>query len=146
MVDFWVGFGGIVGVVEWSWGPVVAKLSLKFTTAEPPKTHIHGLHLFGDNGFVCNPRAVVLSVWMGDLGWGHPISSRDCRSGTISLAQMYSPASSASAAEEATNLMIWARVMMGPLCGGTGTSSDTMMCAPARLRALLTLYERLFLR
>jgi hypothetical protein len=55
---------------------------------------------------LATPRAVVLSVWMGDFGCGHPIAMRDCRRGTISLAQMKSPASSASVADNMTHLMI----------------------------------------
>ena len=45
---------------------------------------------------------VELSHWMGDLGFGHPISVRDWCSGTMALAQMKRPASSASAAEDMT--------------------------------------------
>ena len=44
----------------------------------------------------------------------------------------------ASVAEEVTNLMIWDRVRMGPLKVGTGMSSESMIWAPALLRALLT--------
>ena len=64
---------------------------------------------------------------------------RDCRRGIISLVQMKSPASSASAAEDMTDLMICAMVRMGPLQDGTGSSSEHMMCAAARLLELLTL-------
>ena len=48
------------------------------------------------------PTAVELSHWMGDLCCGNPISVRDWRSGTMALAQMKRPASSASAAEDMT--------------------------------------------
>ena len=65
--------------------------------------------------FLAMPRAVVLSVWMGDWGCGHPISMRDWRRGTISLAEMKRVASSDSAAEDVMNLMICAMVRMGPL-------------------------------
>ena len=85
------------------------------------------------------PTAVELSHWMGDLGCGHPISVRDWHSGTISLAQMKRPASSASAAEDMMFLMICATVRTGPLYVGAGTFSESIMCAPARLRALVTL-------
>ena len=61
------------------------------------------------------PRAVVLSVWMGDWGCGHPILMRDWRRGTISLVQMKRVASLDSAAEDVMNLMICAMVSMGPL-------------------------------
>ena len=46
------------------------------------------------------PKPVELSHWMGVLGCGLPISVRDWRSGTMALAQMKRPASSASAAED----------------------------------------------
>ena len=74
-----------------------------------------------------NPTAVELSRWMGDLGCGHPISVRDWRSGTMALAQMKSPASSASAAEDMTLLMIYATVRTGPLYVGAGTFSDSII-------------------
>jgi hypothetical protein len=54
------------------------------------------------------PAAVELSVWMGLLGWGHPMSMRVCWWGIISRAVMKRAASSDSAAEAITNLMIWA--------------------------------------
>ena len=70
---------------------------------------------------------VELSHWIGDWGCGHPIYTSVCRSGTISLAQMYRPASSDSAAEDMTHLIIWEMVRTGPLYLGTGTSSDNIM-------------------
>ena len=45
----------------------------------------------------------------------------------------------ALAAEDITNLMIWATVRTEPLLVGTGVSSESMMYTPARLRAFLTL-------
>ena len=85
------------------------------------------------------PSAVVLSVWIGDFGCGQPISTRELRRGTISLAQTKRPASLASVAEEVTNFMICDRVRMCPLKVVTGMSSESMIWAPALLRALLTL-------
>ena len=73
------------------------------------------------------PTAVELLHWMGDLGCGHPISVRDWRSGTMVLAQMKRPASSASAAEDMTFLMICATVRTGPLYVGAGNFSDSIM-------------------
>ena len=49
------------------------------------------------------------------------------------------PDSSTSAAEDMTDLIIWAIVKTGPLIFGTGTSSDSMMCDPYRLQDLLKL-------
>ena len=73
------------------------------------------------------PKAVELSHWMGDLGCGHTISVIDWRSGTMALAQMKRPASSASAAEDMTFLMIFATVRTGPLYVGAGTFSDSII-------------------
>ena len=61
------------------------------------------------------PDAVELSVCTGDGGCGHPISMRACLSGNISLAVTKRAPSSASAADERTNLNIFAMLRMGPL-------------------------------
>ena len=74
-----------------------------------------------------NPTAVDLSHWMVDLGCGHPISVRDWRSGTMALAQTKRPASSASAAEDMTFLMIYETMRTGPLYVGAGTFSESIM-------------------
>ena len=76
---------------------------------------------------------------MGFLGCGHPILMRACRSGNIYLAMVKKPDSSASEANEMTLLMICAMVRTGPLWRGIGTSSESTMWAPERMRALLTL-------
>ena len=55
-----------------------------------------------------NPAALELSVRMGHLGCGHPISSSLLRIGTIVLSVRYSATSSASAADAITDLMIFA--------------------------------------
>ena len=82
------------------------------------------------------PEAVELSVWIGDGGCFHPIYINVWRMGTISFAVMYSTPSSASAAEDMTNLMIWAIVRIGPFHLDVGTFSDKNIWAPERLRAL----------
>lgn len=88
------------------------------------------------------PTAVVLSTCIGDFGCGHPISMSVWRRGTISLAVMNSAASSASAADEQTNLMILASVRMDPLSLGIASFSVQKMYEPPRLRDLDTLrYE-----
>ena len=61
------------------------------------------------------PTDVELSHWMGFLGCGHPISMSDWCSGTIFLAMVKSPASSASEAYDMTFLIICAIVRTGPL-------------------------------
>ena len=53
------------------------------------------------------PESVELSVWIGDGGCFQPIYINVWWMGTISVAVMYSAPSSASAAEDITNLMIW---------------------------------------
>ena len=77
--------------------------------------------------------AVDLLHWVGDLGCGQTILTRVFQSGTMDLAHINRPDISASAAADITNLMIWATVRTGPLLGGTGVSSESMMCAPAQL-------------
>ena len=64
---------------------------------------------------------------------------RACHSGTISLEMVKRPASSASEADDTAFLMICVMVGTGPLWRGIGTSSESMMWAPERLRALLAL-------
>ena len=54
----------------------------------------------------------------------------------MSLAVMNRAASSASAAEDMTNLIICAMVSVGTLYLCLGLSSDRNLCAPARLRSL----------
>ena len=73
------------------------------------------------------PTVVELSFWIGDLSWGHAISIRVWKNGIMFLAVMKSPASLDSAAEDMTNLMIWASVITGPLSQGIGLSSDRKM-------------------
>ena len=73
------------------------------------------------------PTVVELSFWIGYLSWGHAISIRVWKNGIMFLAVMKSPASLDSAAEDMTNLMIWASVITGPLSQGIGLSSDRKM-------------------
>ena len=73
------------------------------------------------------PTAVELSVWTGEGGWGQPILIRVWRKGIIYLAVMKRAPSSDSAAEDMTNLMIWAMVRMAPLERGKGSFSDRKM-------------------
>ena len=82
------------------------------------------------------PSAVELPVWTGDGGCFQPISINVWRMGTIYLAVMYSLLSSASAAEDMKNLMIWAIVRIGQFHLGVGLFSDKYIWALERLRAL----------
>ena len=66
------------------------------------------------------PAAVELSVWIGDEGCFQTISINVWQMGNIYLAIMYSAPSSSSAAEDMTNLMIWAIVRIGPFHLGVG--------------------------
>ena len=86
--------------------------------------------------FLTTPADVELLVWIGDGGCFQPISIHFWRMGTISLAVMYSAPSSASAAEDMTNLMIWAIVRIGLFHSGVGSFYDKNIWAPERLRAL----------
>ena len=82
-----------------------------------------------------NPADMELSVWTGDLGCGHPISSSVLRIGTIFIAVRYSAASSASDDDAISGLMIFAIVKIAPFSGGVATSLVKKMCAPALLLA-----------
>ena len=70
------------------------------------------------------PDAAGLSVWMGDFGWGHLISSSVFLVATISLDVIKSAPSSISEAEYMTNLIIWAGVRTRPFHRGMGSFSD----------------------
>ena len=62
-----------------------------------------------------NPTAVELSVWMGVLACGHPISINVLRSGIIFLAVVYNAAIPSSDAYPITVFMLCAIVKIGPL-------------------------------
>ena len=83
-----------------------------------------------------NPTAVELSVLIGNLGCGHPISIRVLQRGTIVFAVMYRADSSASADDAITAFIICAMVNIGPLSFGFGSFSDRNIRAPAWLRDL----------
>jgi hypothetical protein len=82
------------------------------------------LALLGTMVLFVTPIAVELSVCTGLHGCGHPMLMRVWRWGTISRAAMNNAASSASAAEAMTNLMIVAMVNIAPLKRGIGSSSE----------------------
>jgi hypothetical protein len=85
------------------------------------------------------PAVVELSIWIGLFGWGHPIEMRVCLWGIISLAMTKRATSSDLAADAITNMMIWAIERMAPLKCGNGLFSERKMCAPTRLRELVSL-------
>ena len=89
-----------------------------------------------------NPTAVELSVWIGVLSCGHPISINVLRSGIIFLDVMYNAAISASSADAMTVLMIFAIVKTGPLIFGFGSFYENNICAPARLLDFDSLRKR----
>ena len=82
------------------------------------------------------PADVKLLVWIGDGGCFQPISMNVWQMGIIFLAIMYIAPSFASAAEDITNMMIWAIVRISPFHLGVGSFSDKNMWAPARLHTL----------
>jgi hypothetical protein len=134
MVGVWVVFYVAVHPVLGSCVTVVLKLVLRCPAMEPPEAHIHHLAPARDNGIVTTPAAVELSVWIGLLGWGHPMSMRVWWWGIILRAVINSAASSDSAADAITNLMIWATESTAPLKRGYGSFSKRKICAPAQLQ------------
>ena len=71
-----------------------------------------------------NPRAVVLSVWMGVGGCGWPISSAVVCAGIAWREFMYRAPILASSADDMTALMIWAIFIIALLFAGFGELSD----------------------
>ena len=61
---------------------------------------------------------------MGDLGWGHLISSSVFHISTISWDVINSTPSYDSEAEDMTNFIIWARVRTGPFHRGMASFLD----------------------
>jgi hypothetical protein len=127
MVGVWVVFGVVISQVFATSIPVITKLVLRCAASKPPKAHIHHLGPAGHNRFVGNTAAVELSVCIGVFGSGHPMAMRVCLWGIISRAVMKRAASSDSAAEAITNLMIWAMESMAPLKRGNGSYSERKM-------------------
>ena len=70
---------------------------------------------------------VELPIWRSDFGWGLPISMRVWWRGGVCLAVMKRAASSNSAAEDMTNLMIWVKGGSGMLLAGISTSAEENM-------------------
>ena len=84
------------------------------------------------------PTAMVLLVWRGNCGWGKSILMRVWWKKTIPLVVMKRATSSDWAMENMVDVMIWAIGRIGLLNDETKTSLERKMCAPARLRALLS--------
>ncbi len=80
--------------------------------------------------------AIGLSVCIGMGGCLCPNSSSMILMYTASRAIMYSPASSASVADDMTFLMMCAMFSTAPLFGGMAVSFDRKKCPPALLHAL----------
>ena len=120
-------------------GTLESEFSLDHVALHPVESHVHGLGALGGNGVVVTPTAVGLSVCIGDRPWGHFILMRFCRRVTILLAVINRVASSASAAEDMKNLMIWEILSIGPLNHGLGSFLEKKIFAPARVCALGTL-------
>ena len=70
------------------------------------------------------PSDVVLSVWVGVSGCGHPISIKVCLMGTSFCTVIYTAANPASASEVMTNLITWAMDRIDPFHRGIGSYSD----------------------
>ena len=82
------------------------------------------------------PSAVKLSVWTGDGGCFRPILMIFWWTRIIYLAGIYSAPISASAADDITNLMIWAILRTAPFHLGAGVSSDKYIWSPVRIPEL----------
>jgi hypothetical protein len=96
-------FSIVIGPVFRADIPIVWKVVLGFTAAEPPKSHVHHFALSRNNSVVgnpCNSRVVSLDR---RFGWGQPMPIRVWRCGMISRAVMNRAASSDSAAEAMTD-------------------------------------------
>ena len=81
------------------------------------------------------PNAVVLLVCIGVGGCLYPIISSACCAGIAYLQFMKRDTSSASAAEDITDLMIREKGRMEPLFAGMSSSLDMKKCPPALLLA-----------
>ena len=91
--------------------------------------------LLGCTFFVTTECAAELSVCIGVLGCGCPISDRNILCGTASLVLMYIAPISASAADVMTDFMIWLMFKLAPLLAGISALLDKKKCPPARLLA-----------
>ncbi len=76
----------VVTIVFFAWGPVVLKLSLTFSVAEPMVFHVHCFQ-FLDDVVVDNAKCSG-SVCIEVGGWGWPMNSRVWRAEMASLQLM----------------------------------------------------------
>ena len=86
---------------------------------------------FGAMLFDMNAWDAELSVCIGVLVCGCPISSNVFRAGTVSLALIYIDPISASAADDITDLMIWAMLSTAPLFIGSSVLFERKKWPPA---------------
>ena len=70
MVGGWMMLGVIGGPVFGASIPIITKLVLRCSTAEPPKAHIHHLTPARDNGVVDNPSSCGVVGLDGAFGLG----------------------------------------------------------------------------
>ena len=89
--------------------------------------------LLGCTFFVTTACAAELSVCVGVLGFGCPISDSVIICGTASLALIYIALISASDADVMTALMIWAILKTASLLAGIAALLDIKKCPPALL-------------
>ena len=93
--------------------------------------------LCGAMMLLMNPSAVLVLVCIGMVGCGCPVAMSAWRAGMASLQLMYRLPSSASAADDMTDLMICVTVRTAPLLGGSVEFSKRKKWPPARLRYLV---------
>jgi hypothetical protein len=103
--------------------PVISKLILGCTTTEPPKLHIHHLVPAGHNSLVGNSSCCRVIHLDRSFRLLPTHGNEGLAVGNILRAVMKTAASSDSAAEAMTNLIVWAIVRMARLNRGNGPFS-----------------------
>jgi hypothetical protein len=98
--------------------PVVSKLVLRGPAAEPPKTHIHHLAPTRNNSVVNNPCSCRVVGLDGALGLGPSHINEGLAVWNHFKCSDEEGASSDSAADAITNLMIWAMERTAPMKRG----------------------------
>jgi hypothetical protein len=121
VVGVGVMFGVVVGLSSWSLHPSNNEIDLGMGCNGATEIAYPSPWPCGGQWFLFVTPVVVLT---GLFGWGQSMAMRVWWWGIISLAVMNSTASSDSAADAMTNLMIWAIERMAPLNHGKGSSSE----------------------
>ena len=97
-------FGKVSTTFALAWLPIILKLFSVLPVAYEPIIHLRGVGGFWLYFFVTDPKAVVLSVWIGIGECGWPISFRSRRTGMANLEFTKSASMLASAADVISNV------------------------------------------